>query len=114
MQFLALASVVSTPTPILATPPPIQTEFGNFDVSNPHVLAQFVSQFYGIGLGMIGGVALLFIMWGGYTILMSQGRSAEVAKGKSFIVYAIAGLLLAVFGFVIMQFITGALGVPTT
>ena len=63
----------------------------------------FVAKFYGIGLGLIGGVALLFIIYGGYIILTSQGQSNQLSKGKSYIYYAIAGLLLAIFGFVFIQ-----------
>ncbi len=66
---------------------------------------KFVSTFYGYGLGLIGGVALLFIIYGGYIILTSQGQPDQLGKGKSYIYYAIAGLLLAIFGFVFIQVI---------
>lgn len=66
---------------------------------------QFVGQFYGIGLGLLGGVSLLFIIIGGYIILTSQGQAERLQIGKSYIFYAIAGLLLAVFGFVFVQVI---------
>ncbi len=65
----------------------------------------FVVKFYGIGLGLIGGVALLIIIYGGYIILTSQGQSDQLGKGKSYIYHAIAGLLLAIFGFVFIQVI---------
>ncbi len=65
----------------------------------------FVAKFYGIGLGIIGGVAVLFIIYGGYIILSSQGNPQNLNKGKSYIMYAIIGLLLAIFGFVFVQII---------
>jgi glucose uptake protein GlcU len=65
----------------------------------------FVAKFYGIGLGIIGGVAVLFIIYGGYIILSSQGNPQNLNKGKSYITYAIIGLLLAVFGYVFVQII---------
>jgi len=65
----------------------------------------FVSKTYGIGLGLIGGIALLFIIFGGYIILTSAGDPAKLSSGKSFIYYAIAGLLLAIFGYVFIQVI---------
>lgn len=68
----------------------------------PNNPIEFVSTFYGIGLGLIGGVAILFIIFGGFTILTCQGDPVQLAKGKSYIYYAIAGLLLAIFGFVFM------------
>ena len=69
----------------------------------PNDPVQLASKLYAIGLGLIGGVAMLFIIYGGYTILTSQGDFAQLEKGKSYIYYAIAGLLLAIFGFVFVQ-----------
>ena len=79
----------------------------------PNDVPGFVAKFYGIGLGLIGGVAVLFIMYGGYIILSSQGNPQSLNKGKSYIIYAILGLLLAIFGFVFIQIIAGnVLGIP--
>lgn len=65
----------------------------------PTDTAGFVSQFYGIGLGLIGGISILFIIVGGYFILISQGDAVKLATGRSYITYAVIGLLLAIFGF---------------
>lgn len=69
----------------------------------PNDPIQLASKLYSIGLGLIGGISALFIIYGGYIILTSQGDSAQLEKGKSYIYYAIAGLLLAIFGFVFVQ-----------
>lgn len=65
----------------------------------------FVSKFYGLGLGLIGGLAVLFIIYGGYLILTSRGDPNQLNKGRTNITYAIVGLLLAIFGFVFIQII---------
>lgn len=65
----------------------------------------FVSKSYSIGLGFIGGVALLFIIYGGYLIMTSQGNPAQLARGRSYIFYSIAGILLAIFGYVFIQIV---------
>ncbi|PIP74724.1 MAG: hypothetical protein COW87_02430, partial [Candidatus Levybacteria bacterium CG22_combo_CG10-13_8_21_14_all_35_11] len=65
----------------------------------------FVAKFYAIGLGLIGGVSLLYIIYGGYLILVSQGNPQKINDGKSYILYAIIGLLLAIFGYVFIQVI---------
>lgn len=69
----------------------------------PTTPAEFVGKFYGYGLGMIGGVSVLFIMIGGFFILTSQGDPVRLSIGKSYISYAIIGLLLAIFGFVFIS-----------
>lgn len=81
----------------------IATDFGCVP-SDP---VGFVEKFYGIGLGFIGAVALLFMIIGGYYVMTSSGNVEQLERGKSFIFYSIAGLLLAVFGFVFIQIITG-------
>ncbi len=80
----------------------VQTDLGCINASNP---LQFASDIYGMGLSLIGGVALLFIIWGGYTILSSQGNPSALAKGKSYIYYSIVGLVLAASGFAVYQLV---------
>lgn len=84
-------------------PPELKTDFGCI----PPDPAGFVEKFYGIGIGLIGMVAILFFIIGGYYLLTSQGSPSKIQTGKSFIFYSIAGLLLAIFGFVIVQFLAG-------
>jgi len=77
----------------------INTDFGCF----PNDPIGFVQRFYGIGLGFVGAVSLIAIIIGGYTILTSRGEPQRVNTGKSWIFYAIGGLLVAIFGYVIIQ-----------
>lgn len=77
----------------------VKTDFGCI----PMDPAGFVGKFYGVGLSIIGGLSVLFIIYGGYLFLTSQGNQLQVEKGKMYITYAIIGLLFAVFGFVFIQ-----------
>lgn len=63
----------------------------------------FVAKFYAMGLGLVGGIAVLFIMYGGYLIISSKGDPEVLRNGKSYIFYALAGLILAIFGYVFVQ-----------
>ncbi len=67
----------------------------------------FTTTIYGWGLGLLGFVAVIFLMIGGYQIMMSRGNPEMVNRGKSYIFYSIAGLLLAIFGFVFIEIVTG-------
>ncbi len=80
----------------------IMTDFGCI----PNDPVGFVAKFYGIGLGFIGLIGVLFLIIGGYHILISQGNPEQLNTGKSYITYAIIGMLLAIFGFVFIQVIT--------
>lgn len=100
-------AVDATPTPC----PPIPKGSGQITQQNtdlgciPNDPVMFVSKFYSIGLSIIGGVAVLFIIYGGYILLSSQGNPTQINKGKSYILYAIIGLLLAIFGYVFVEVI---------
>lgn len=83
----------------------IQTDFGCF----PNDPIGFVQKFYGLGVIFAAGLSLLVLIWGGYTILTSRGEPAQLNVGKSYIIYAIVGLLLAIFGYVFLAFIAGDL-----
>lgn len=77
----------------------IATDFGCF----PNDPVGFVQKFYGIGLSFVAGIALLALIYGGYVIMTSRGEPHRVVIGKSYIYYAIAGLVLAIFGYVFIQ-----------
>lgn len=63
----------------------------------------FASSLYGIGLSFIGVVALLFIVYGGFLILTSQGSQDQLRRGKSYITYSIIGVVLAIAGYALYQ-----------
>lgn len=81
----------------------VSTDFGCF----PNDPIGFVLKFYSIGLPVVGSLALIALMIGGYTIMTSRGDQQRLRAGRSWIIYAIAGLLLAIFGFVVIQTIAG-------
>jgi len=95
-----MASALGTPCDPATS---IKTDFGCLP-NNP---VGFVAQFYGWGLGLIGAVGVLFLIIGGYHLMFSRGDPAALQKGKSYITYAIIGILLAVFGFVFISVIAG-------
>jgi hypothetical protein len=79
-----------------------ETELGCIS-ENP---IEFTKQIYGAGLGLIGGIGLLFIIYGAYLILSSQGDPTQLQKGKSYIIYSILGIILAIAGFSVYQIIS--------
>ncbi|MBI2596300.1 hypothetical protein HYW46_06215 [Candidatus Daviesbacteria bacterium] len=79
-----------------------ETDFGCFSKTDP---LGFTTKLYEIGLGLIGGVALVAIVFGGFLILSSKGDQNQLKRGKSYIVSAIVGLVLAIAGFSIYRII---------
>ena len=67
--------------------------------------ADFASEFFGCGISLVGGVALLFIIYGGFILLTSTGDPGRVRMGKEYIQYAVVGLVLAIFTVIIFEVI---------
>lgn len=86
-------------------PNEVATELGCF----PNDPVGFIQKFYGVGLSLIGGVGFLFLIYGGYNILTSGGNPEKLQRGKEYIMYSIIGIMLAVLGFVFIQFIAGGI-----
>jgi hypothetical protein len=60
--------------------------------------------------GIVGSLALLMFVYGGFTLLLSQGSSDKVAKGKSIIVGAVIGLVIVFTSWSIINFIVKGIG----
>lgn len=69
--------------------------------------------FFGLALGVAGGIALLLVIVGGYKVMASQGDPEALVEGKGMITRAIAGLLFIVFSAAILRIIgIQLLGLP--
>lgn len=89
-------TVPGEPTPI---PSGVETGFGWI----PNTPEGFVAKIYSIGIGLVGGVSVLFLIYGGYLIATAAGDVEQLNKGKSRIKYALIGLFLAIFAFIFLQ-----------
>lgn len=73
-------------------------------VGDPNVTVDvLVSKLFGCGVSIVGGVALLFILYGGFVLLTSSGDPSKVRLGKEYVTYAIVGLVLAILAFFILE-----------
>ena len=58
-----------------------------------------------VALGVIGVVAVVMIIFGGFFYATSQGNPANVKKGRDTIMYGIIGLIVALLAFAIVNFV---------
>jgi hypothetical protein len=61
--------------------------------------------------GIIGGVALLFFVYGGFVFILSEGSPDKVAKGKGIIVAAIMGIIISFSGYALVKFVGKVAGI---
>lgn len=62
-----------------------------------------------ISLRLAGIIAVLFLIIGGISYIMSQGEPANLQKAKTIIVNSIIGLVVAIMASTIVGFIAGSL-----
>jgi hypothetical protein len=83
--------------------PGVQTDLGCV----PSSPTSLVNTLFKLALGLAGGIAILFVILGGFKIATSQGDPDALAEGKDTITHAIIGLV-----FILMAtFILGIIGI---
>jgi hypothetical protein len=60
---------------------------------------------------IIGALALLFFVYGGFTLILSQGNSEKVKKGMGIMSAAFIGLVIVFGAYFLVNFLSNALGV---
>ena len=61
-------------------------------------------------LGIVGSLALLMFVIGGFLMLISAGNSEKVSKAKNIILAAVIGLALVFASYLIINFVMEAFG----
>lgn len=59
---------------------------------------------------LIGAVAVVFLIIGGFRYVVSQGDAKHIAAAKDTILYALVGIGVAVISFAAVQFVVNSLG----
>ena len=115
------AAAASTPTPATSTAPAAPS-MEKFDVSTylklkdaqsylsseakqNVALGQFIVNIISILTKIIGSFALLVIIVGGITIMISTGNQGLQTKGKEMIKFALIGLVIAFMSLIIVTFV---------
>ena len=64
-------------------------------------------------IGIIGMLAIVFIIYGGIQFALSNGNPKQVQEAKSTLTYAIGGLVLAIVAYAVVAFVVGAISTGT-
>lgn len=67
--------------------------------------ADFISAFLNWAIGIAGGIAFLFMLFGAFQILLSSGNPEKVKAGQEQLTSAIIGLLFVIFSVFILRII---------
>jgi hypothetical protein len=86
-------------------PNPLGSEEGSDD---PNVL---IGKVINAALGVVGSLALLMFIYGGFTWMLAAGNNEKVEKGKNILIWATLGLVVIFSAYAIVNFVlTEALG----
>ncbi len=84
-----------------------KTYCGDYAVSDFLSIAIIASQWI---LGIVGSLALIMFIYGGFMFLISAGSSDKVGQAKKILVAAIIGLIIVFSSWLIIKFVTGSIG----
>lgn len=82
-----------------------ECDFGGLDANEK--LNQIISEVINLFSVIVGVVAVLMIIVGGFRYIISGGDTGNVTSAKNTILYAIIGLIIVVFAQFIVKFILG-------
>lgn len=78
------------------------------DASKKDKLSSFIGTIVNILLYILGAVAVIMMIIGGFMYAVSGGDLSAVTKAKNTILYAVVGLVVAVMAYAIVHFVIGA------
>ena len=91
---------------------------GDFNVEDPSgingptkmTLGQSITGIINYFLGLLGLIAVAFLIYAGVLMVTAGGNEEQVAKAKKIITYAVIGLIIVILSFAIVQFVASVLG----
>ena len=78
-------------------------EYLNIKKNNKKPLQTFIfTRLIEPAIKIMGTIAVLLVIIGGFTMVTAQGESDQIDKGKDILKYAIIGLVIALFSYIIV------------
>ncbi len=68
-------------------------------------LPSFIDQMVNLLLYIVGTLAVIMIIFGGFKYVTSGGESSKVGEAKNTILYSVVGLIVALLAFAIIKFV---------
>ena len=73
-------------------------------------LGQNITTIINFFLGLLGLIAVAFLIYAGVLMVTAGGNEEQVGKAKKVITYAVIGIVIILLAYTIVQFVTTALG----
>lgn len=69
-----------------------------------------IGKILGIVLGIVGLIAVLFLVWGGFQYITSAGDEEKVEKAKGTMVNALIGVVVVLLAYALVRIVANAVG----
>lgn len=83
----------------------LNNPLGN-DVSVPGLIGRIIKAI----LGIVGSLALVMFIYGGFTWMLAAGNNEKVKKGKDILVWAAIGLVVIFSSYALVRFVITSIG----
>jgi hypothetical protein len=78
--------------------------------SNTQNIGQALTNVTKIGMSVIGGLAIIFLIVGGIQMVLSTGDAKRVQQARETLIYATVGLVLAISAYALVTFFSSFAG----
>ncbi len=85
-----------------------QSQAGSTNLTNPlgvTTVPSLIAKVINGVLGVVGSLALLMFVYGGFTWMLSGGNSSAVERGKNILMWAAIGLVVIFLSYALVNFI---------
>ncbi|MBQ6320892.1 hypothetical protein IJI17_01550 [Candidatus Saccharibacteria bacterium] len=112
---MALGLAMGVGAPVLATDPDPICDGLTGDLAevagcgNTTTAETVVGKVINVLLYAVGILAVVMIVWAGLTMTISAGNPQAVTRAKNIMIYAVAGLIIAVLAYAIVNFVVNKL-----
>jgi hypothetical protein len=85
----------------------LASDYGELQETNKSSVKSLVGGAQNYLVGLVGGAAMLFIIYGGFLYITSRGNKQQAERAKKTLTYAIFGLVLVFLARVIFNILNG-------
>lgn len=90
-----------------------QTSSGSVSLENPlgekTTVEEIIGRVISAALGVVGSLALLMFIYGGFTWMMAGGNTEAVTKGRNILMWAAIGLVVIFTSYTLVRFVITSL-----
>jgi hypothetical protein len=77
------------------------------DIDTPQKL---IGKIINSALGIVGSIALVMFIYGGFTWMLAAGNAEAVSKGKNILIWSVIGLVIIFSSYALVNFVFDSIG----